>query len=294
MFLGLIVAACVAAAVWLICSPRLNPKLYDRSMFKPNEERGDRDEFKQLLAAHRSSEFWIKNRSGNKLHAWLLGPAHKAPYLLFYSMGKDGDIARRARTLTLLLETGVPVFIYEYSGFGQSEGTPTLQTLCDDAVDVFDIACSIGFKPEQIVLYGESLGVSISSHLLKHRQAGGLIAKSGFSSLVRIAKEIIPPLHVYPKWMFPQPQLDTCENLTQAAPVPLLVIHGKKDRLAKPHHAEQMIQAASQPGRFLRMVWLNESRHSFIQPVDEPLFADGVRHFLNSLPLQPVPATTAS
>jgi pimeloyl-ACP methyl ester carboxylesterase len=271
----------VAVAAWLLLSPRMNPRLYDRCMFKPNEERGDEHAFRRFaLAQSHHSEFFIKNREGNVLHAWLLGELKNAQYVLFYSMGKDGDIPRRERQLSLLLAAGVPVFIYEYSGFGQSQGKPSLQTLCNDAIDAFDKVCSIGFEADQILLYGESLGSAISAHLMQYRTPGGLIIKSGFASLALIAKELVRPLLVYPTWMFPHPRLDTCANLSGTS-VPVLVIHGEGDRLARRHHAILLNDAA---GNKREILWLPGSRHAYMPPEDEVLLTQGVHDFVDALP----------
>ncbi len=269
----------LTVAIWLLVSPRIYPSLYDRFIFKPNEQHGDPEEFRRLIAQHSGEEFHFANRQGTRLHAWLIGSVERAPFLLFYSIGKDGDIARRSRTISLLLETGMPVFIYEYSGYGQSEGRPELTTLCNDAVDAFDFAVNLGFQPGQVVLYGESLGSAFSATMLPERKPAGFIIKSSFAGLVLLAKELFWPLRVYPRSLFPTLRLDTCEALRKAD-LPVFVIHGKGDRMARGHHAQMLHDATLRPSKLL---WLPGSRHAFMPEADERLLVTGIREFVLSL-----------
>jgi hypothetical protein len=170
------------------------------------------------------------------------------------------------------------VFIYEYSGFGGSGGKPSLQQLCRDSKAAFDFVCDkFNKRPSEVVLYGESFGGAISAWLSWRRPVKALIIKSTFTSFVRIARELCVWIRIYPESMFPHPRLDVSQFLRNAA-FPLLIIHGRLDRLARWPHAVSLQEASG--GTLLE---LENSRHAKTPPEDEEKLRNGVAEFVQGL-----------
>src|SRR6185437_1399594 len=143
--------------LWLILSPRVVPRLYYRFLFLPHKEVGDKSELQELAAQHDGREYWIRTQQGHDLHAYCFGDVSSGPMPILYGIGRDGDIARRVRTLKLLLAAGHPVFIYEHSGYGQSGGKPSLKQLRDVDVSAFlCLSLKSGRPNDEIILMGES------------------------------------------------------------------------------------------------------------------------------------------
>ncbi len=275
----------VFALAWLLLSPRLAPGLYMRFLLRPDKNCGSPED-KQSLLALGGEEFYFLNEKGKRLRGfYFAGDPEKSQSssLILYSMGNDGDIEKRASILAVLLRTGVSLFIYEYSGFGKSQGKPTLKNAICDAQDAFDFVVErFNKKSEEIVLYGESLGGAISARLLSKRSAGALILKSSFSSLARISRELCIWLRIYPSILLPL--MDTGKKL-QSVVVPVLIIHGHEDRKINWRHA-QTLYGNCPANRTL--LWLPNSRHAFMTEADEVIFFNGV-----SMMLEVVSKTTA-
>jgi alpha-beta hydrolase superfamily lysophospholipase len=287
---ALITIGCVAVA-WLLLSPRVSPWLYRTCLFKPGKELGDKNELLNLAAQHNGCEAWFSSKNGHRLHAWTFGDLNTPGPLLVYSMGRDGDIARRARILSLLLREGLPVFVYEYSGYGASEGTPSVPQVCSDAQAAIEYVTTTLKKPlESVVIYGESLGSAIVASLLHQYQPAGIVFKSGFASLRQIAKELFFPVRMYPKALFGSSDMDTCEALSQSA-CPVLIAHGVGDRLARWHHARQLYAAAREPKKLLP---LPDSRHAFTTPADEELLIRETVAFVRECVKQAVAAKSVA
>jgi|GEM_PF-1182110 len=275
----------VFALAWLLLSPRLAPGLYMRFLLRPNKNCGSPED-KQNLLALGGEEVYFLNGKGKRLRGfYFAGDPEKSQSssLVLYSMGNDGDIEKRASILAVLLKTGVSLFIYEYSGFGKSQGKPTLKNAICDSHDAFDFVVErFNKKSEEIVLYGESLGGAISARLLSKRFAGALILKSSFSSLARISRELCVWLRIYPSILLPL--MDTGKKL-QSVVVPVLIIHGHLDRKINWRHA---LTLYSNCPANRTLLWLPNSRHAFMTEADEVIFFNGI-----SMMLEVVSKTTA-
>jgi hypothetical protein len=197
-------------------------------------------------------DIYFDGSMSQRLNGWLYLRT-ESPYTILFSHGNSGNLTIRHHLCRLMLLSGFSVFVYDYQGFGRSTGKPTVEGICSDGAAAFDyLVGKRGVDPARIVLYGESLGVSVASHLSSIRQCRGLVLQSGFSSLRTIASEHFPLLRIYPKALFPSPPLDNIEIL-KASMLPVLLIHGELDRVIPVKHSIDMYHAASGPKRFLRL-----------------------------------------
>jgi len=187
---------------------------------------------------------------GHKLHAWY----YKHPeskYVMLVSHGNRGNIATHDYLTAALLKHGVSVFIYDYCGYGASSGLPDLARVTGNAEAAYDyLVKERQVSPEQVILYGESLGAAISAHLATVRQAKAIIFQSGFSSLRKIAREKVPLTGLYPKAFFPNPPLDAVKSFENIR-IPVLFVHGLQDTIVPFHHAEAVFAAAREPKRLV-------------------------------------------
>ena len=276
-FLG---SALAALILWICLSPRIAPFLYNRFLFHPGRERGNPEDLRALARCSDGCEHFFNNGRGHRLHAWFFGQNSSDNFVILYSMGKDGDIARRAETLAQLLDSGAAVFVYEYGGYGVSEGRPSLPGILNDAVAAYDyLTHRLGIREDRVVLYGESLGGAVSAWLVMQRRAAAIILKSAFASLESIAKYRLFFLRLYPSFLFPTPCLDNARAV-RVALVPTLIVHGQGDRMIPLSHARFLHESATGPSQLLL---LPESRHSFMSDADKVRFRDGIADFIGTL-----------
>jgi pimeloyl-ACP methyl ester carboxylesterase len=171
-------------------------------------------------------EHFFVTSDGVRLHAWLV-PAQRADApLMIWFHGNGGNLTDRAEMAVELARRGVSVLLFDYRGYGRSEGKPTESGLFRDASAVHDLARKLSKGP--LVLYGESLGGPYAAWLAKERNdVRGVILENSFPSLRDIGNALYAPLPL--GWTAPF-ALRTTAWLNQAG-VPVLVMHGQRDRV---------------------------------------------------------------
>lgn len=197
-------------------------------------------------------EAWITTSDGVRLHGWFF-PADKgsprAHQVLLLCHGNAGNIGHRLHWVKAWLELGLGVFIFDYRGYGRSEGRVDEAGTYRDAQSAFDWLRSKGFTPENIVVLGKSLGGGIASELAMREPVGALILQSTFTSIPDIGSELFRWL---PVRRLHSIHYDTINRLPRIKS-PVLVAHGRRDDLIGFHHAEKNFKAATGPKMLLEI-----------------------------------------
>ncbi|MBY0549839.1 MAG: alpha/beta hydrolase [Candidatus Obscuribacterales bacterium] len=271
-------SASVLAALYFGLSPRVAKRLYGSMLFHPYPyPEGDYHSGHVNGIVYRDVFFQAKD--GTRLHGWHFEQTGAKRTILF-SHGNTGNLSGRRSLLQAILRAGENVLLYDYRGYGKSVGRPDMQGVIDDGCAAYDyLAEKCQLAPDEIVLYGESLGAAISCQISLRRKAAGLVLQSGFASLTRIGREHVPLMHLYPAFLFPQPLLDNLAILKGAHP-PLLILHGVKDATVPFHHAEEMYARAS--GK-KSLVVFPEANHTDIPEVAGDKFVAALKSFISEL-----------
>jgi len=269
-------------ALYILASPRIAEPLYRKLLFEPLKyPRGDyrAAEVIKFLAERKAQDLFVPLRGEKKLHAWYF-PNNDASQTIIICHGNEGNISDMTSLVKLLLASGASVFIFDYQGYGVSDGSPSVNGVCQDSLAVYDwLVKQQGRDPKSIVLYGESMGASVACWLLQQREISGIILQSASTNLRRIAQETVPALGCFPHFLYPRPYFDNISAL-QKSPCPLLVIHGAKDSIVVPQHAKNIFAAAKEPKR---MAILPNTAHEEIDRRDFNYFCQAVSEFLSSL-----------
>ena len=223
-------------AIYFLGAPRFMQPLYSKLLFMPHKEQGDGEAF---LAEFGSHAQFVQFNSGK---FQLRGCFYSCPdteHIVLVSLGRDGDIPRRLELLRVLRDSRINVFIYEYPGFGKSTGHATIQTVLDSGIAAVEyVVGKLGFKPDKIILFGESMGVCTALQQASAYDFAGVILKSGFYSLERVSKERFPILRIYPAMFYPE--LMNNAVILKSLTCPLLIIHGAKDRMVNIRQAHDL------------------------------------------------------
>lgn len=262
---------------YLAVSPRLATKIYRPKLFNPLPMQ---DDFAVPTINHvQGEEVELTERDGTKIVLWFFQLPETRRIILF-SHGNGGNMMTKMPLIEVLLRIGVSVLAYDYSGYGKSSGSPDPRKICDNALTVYDYLVSTkGIKPQEIILYGESLGAAVSAELATKHPVRALIIQSGFVSLKDIGREKIPFLRFYPEWLFPQPSLNA-GRLLRELKLPILILHGVNDPVVPYHHGESLFQLASEPKQFVSMP---ETGHSDFLVQQPELFCGAIKRFLAEL-----------
>jgi fermentation-respiration switch protein FrsA (DUF1100 family) len=273
-------AIALLALTWslLLISPRLAEPLYYPGLFEPTKfPNGNYDQ--TTVNGITRQEVFFTTAKGKRLHGWYFANP-KAAKTVLYSHGNSDNLTHYLRFVSMLLGSGTSVFIYDYEGYGKSEGGPSLAGICRDGVAAYDyLRSQRHLKPKQIIIYGQSLGTGVSCFIASKRPAAGIILQSGFSSLSKLAQELYPPLCFYPSCLLFNQCLDNLAVLEKKH-APLLLVHGMKDDLIPVSHSEEMFKYAQAPKMFS---CLPHATHDDGWAQDANLYQATVRRFLSSL-----------
>jgi len=182
---------------------------------------------------------------GTKLHGWYVSRPDARGTLL-WCHGNAGNLSHRADNIARLMTLPLNVFIFDYRGYGKSEGEPDEAGLYQDALAAYDVLVrDKGQKPETLILFGRSLGGAAAVHVATHRKAAGLILESAFTSARDMAKKVMP---LIPGGLL-SARLDILGPLA-ALKMPTLILHGDRDEVVPFEMGEALFRAANEPKTF--------------------------------------------
>ena len=191
----------------------------------------------------------FRTADGLELNGWYYPAATNSPrrrLAFLFCHGNAGNISHRLETCDALLSTGASVFVFDYRGYGRSQGRPSEAGTYLDAEAAYDWLRGKGFAPGEIIVFGESLGGGIAAELCTRRETGGLVLQSTFTSIPDLGAELFPWL---PVRLLARIHYDTLHKLPRLH-IPVLVMHSRADDLVGYHHAERNFAAANEPKLF--------------------------------------------
>ncbi len=195
-------------------------------------------------------ELELITEDGLRLHGWFLPATGQARGTLLFFHGNAGNISHRLDSLKIFHSLGLAVLIFDYRGYGQSEGQPSEQGSYRDAEAAWNyLTEQKGIPSAEILIFGRSLGAAVAAYLAARHPAKGLILESAFTSVPDLAAELYPILPA--RWLS-RFNYDVYGHL-QAITAPLLVVHSREDEIIPFRHGQKLYQAAQQPKQFLRL-----------------------------------------
>ena len=78
----------------------------------------------------------------------------------------------------------VNFLIIAWRGFSGNEGKPSEKGLYEDGKSGINWLVSKGVKEENIVIYGESLGTGVATHLSQNKNFAGIVLETPFTSMI--------------------------------------------------------------------------------------------------------------
>jgi hypothetical protein len=221
---------------------------------------------------------WFDSADGVHLHGWYVPHPQPLAYVLFCH-GNGGNITDRAQTVQLLRDLAqVSVLIFDYRGYGRSEGHPSEAGVSADAraARVW-LAQRAKIDPQAIVLLGESLGGGVAVDLAAEDGARGLVLQSTFTSLPEVASVHFPWLPV--RWLM-RNRFDSLSKIGRYHG-PLLQSHGDCDTIVPYSSGRRLFEAANPPKQFIAIPGAD---HNGPKPVS---YYGELKKFLENLPALP-------
>jgi len=174
------------------------------------------------------------------LHGWFVPGSRRETVL--WCHGNAGNIGDRLDQLKLLHDRlDVNIFIFDYRGYGRSQGRPTEDGTYRDAHGALDYLRSRpDVEEDKIVVFGQSLGGAIAVDLACRNKIMGLILEATFTSLVDVFE--MPTKSFGMKY-------DSYSKIKRVH-IPLLMLHGDKDDVVPFESGYTLFKAAHEPKKF--------------------------------------------
>ena len=198
----------------------------------------------------------LRTSDGIKIKAWFIpavaphSPVPASPTLLFCH-GNAGNLSHRLDKLQKFHRIGLNVLLFDYRGFGQSEGSPSEAGTYADAEAAYQYLIQVKtIPPHRIILYGESLRCAVATEMARrHPDAAALILESPFTSTVAMGKRIFPWLPV--RWIV-RYHYDSLAKIPRIK-MPLLIMHSPQDEIVPFEMGRQLYAAAPGPKKFFEL-----------------------------------------
>jgi pimeloyl-ACP methyl ester carboxylesterase len=225
--------------------------------FHPSTERYDIP----ALAKADPEDVWCDSTGGVRLHGLRVRPAASPPrgtVVLFH--GNAENVRTHAAALLWLVQDGYQLVAFDYRGYGQSTGEPSIPGVNEDGLAVLDAVFRMeGVDPDAVAVLGQSLGGAIAVYAVArspHKpQVKALVIDSAFAGYRRIVREKLQSVIV--TWPFAVPASWTVEDryspeawIGSISPVPVVVIHGTGDAVVPFADGEELYRLAREPKGF--------------------------------------------
>ena len=194
------------------------------------------------LAGYQNSPELVKllTADGTSIFAYYL-PNKNAKYTLLVSHGNAEDIGYMLPFLIEMRDHGFSVFAYDYHGYGLSGGKPTeTNTYLDIEAAYAYLTRDLHLAPENIIVYGHSIGAALALDLAVRQPVAGVILQGAFVTAFRVMTQI--PLLPFDKF-------DNLKKI-KLLQAPLLMIHGGIDGVIPIWHGKKLYGAAVAPKEF--------------------------------------------
>ncbi len=237
--LYLMAALAFVYVVWGLVLLFLQPKLLYRPLRDVN--------FTPADVNLKFEEVTFQSADGIRLTGWYV-PVKNARHTVLFCHGNGGNVMHVLDSLNLLCELGLSCLLFDYRGYGKSEGRPT------EAGTYLDVQAAYNWlmrekhvRPERIILFGRSLGGSMAAYLAGRVPCAALVVESAFTSYPDIGARFYPYL---PVRLFARFRYDTLAYIQEAC-CPVLVIHSRDDELVPFEFGTRLFEAAHEPKQFV-------------------------------------------
>lgn len=251
---SVVIAAAAAILIWTIVLMIFEEKF----IYFPH--RFPQGPYEQARSIPGLRDCWITTEDSVKIHAWFV-PGDSATCTLVIAHGNAGNISHRYLLLRSLQRHGFNVLMFDYRGYGRSDGSPSEEGIYKDGRAAFDFAVSLPeVRRDRLFLWGTSLGGAVAVDVATQRQAAGLILESTFSSAADVARAAYPFL---PVQFFMHTKFNSIEKI-RTLNIPILVIHGSQDSIVPLSLGRKLFHAAHEPKDFYEIPQADHNDTFFI------------------------------
>ena len=165
--------------------------------------------------------------------------------ILFFH-GNAGSLENRTYKLNHFKNLNLNFLIIAWRGFSGNKGKPNEMGLYEDAKSAIKWLNAKGIKEKNIILYGESLGTGVAVEVAQNKNYAGVILESPFTSMVNMGKKYYP---FFPVSFLLKDKFESYKKINNIF-VPVLIMHGKVDKIVPYDMGKKMYELANEPKFF--------------------------------------------
>ena len=178
-----------------------------------------------------------------KLLGWYHEKDLKKSKTILFFHGNAGSLENRIHKLNHFHEMDVNFLIIAWRGFSGNKGQTSEKGLYEDGRSAIKWLFNKGVKEKDIILYGESLGTGVATHLSQNKNFAGIILETPFTSMIDAAKKFYPYI---PVGLLLKDKFDNKSKIGNIN-VPVLIMHGEADQIVPFYMGKKMYEIANEP-----------------------------------------------
>ena len=220
---------------------------------------------------------------GVKLNGWFVSA--QSDITLLWLHGNAGNISHRIENLLMIHKyLNVNIFIFDYRGYGLSEGIPSEQGLYLDSEAACEfLNCKLNIKiDKQLVIFGRSLGSAVGVNLAIKHKFRNMILESSFTSFHDIARIIYPTIPVSYMMKMIESRFDSITKI-RFVNTPVMFVHGDKDRMVPIEIGRDLFNAANEPKHFYV---IENADHNDTYLIGGELYFNAMKDFIKNTILE--------
>ena len=195
---------------------------------------------------------WFNSADGTRLNGWFFASQSKpATATIIFCHGNGGNISSVGWMGQRFAKHGFNVLLFDYRGYGASDGVAADESglYADGDAAVAFVVNNKGVRPEQIILYGHSLGTTVVADVASRGNYGAVVLESGLSSASSVAGTALPWL---PAWLhfLGRNRFESARKLANVKS-PILIAHGDPDNTIPTDEGRRLFAAANEPKKLL-------------------------------------------
>lgn len=193
-------------------------------------------------------EVYIRTDDRETLHGYFFPAKEKTNKVVLYLHGNGDNVGGwYPGPVNIQNHMSINALLIDYRGYGKSTGKPTISGVIKDAFAMYKYLIDRGYEPENISLYGRSLGGAIVLELANIEKIRSIVIQSSFTSLRDVARDLYPYV---PSFVIENKLLNSA-SLIKNIHVPVLIGHGSSDEIIPVSHGYRLFELANEPKKLI-------------------------------------------
>ncbi len=215
----------------------------------------------------------------NRLHGFLLKAEGRRKGTILHCHGNAGNVTSHFPLVAFLVRAGYDVLVFDYAGYGRSEGQPSLPGLAVDARAALSFLLKrTDTDLKRIAVFGQSLGGAAAAAAAEHTAVRCLILEATFTTFRDMARATFIGRALLPIVSIVIPEGGPAAHLENFAPRPILILHGNEDTVVPVKFSHLLHALVKSHGR---LVIEKDVDHLIAGGTEVPAFASAMLMFLD-------------